>query len=404
MLRFAPSLTSDINIDDLRIALFNYIVSKQRDEGLAVRIENIDKDNNIDVDDKEILELLSLFGIEYSQLIYQSESIRFHSAMALQLIHDKKAFSCFCSSDWLEKKHAEAKKEKQVYKYDDACRNLSDELVIDNTNPFTIRIKGDDSFVIMNQDKTPTTCFASAIDDMLSDISLVIRADKHLGDAPKQEHIRNSLGYEKKIKYIHIPSVLAKNSKNISLKWLLKEGYLPSAISNYLISIGNKTPTKIFNISDAIEFLNINNISNSPALFDIESLKHINKEHLKNLDDVELSRYVGFADANIGKLAKFYLKEVSTTKELKSKIKPIFTTKEIPQEFMEISKTLTKVIENAPFCEEYDEFKRYIVKETDLKDEAIEKPLTYLLTGTQNTRDIAKIYRYIKHYIGEITR
>jgi len=50
-----------------------------------------------------------LFGIEYSQVINQSQNIRFHTAMALQLMHEKKAFSCFCSDEWLEKKYQESK-------------------------------------------------------------------------------------------------------------------------------------------------------------------------------------------------------------------------------------------------------------------------------------------------------
>ncbi len=90
MLRFAPSPTGDMHIDDLRVALFNYIVSKQRKEDFIVRVEDIDKEKNIEGKAEEIIALLALFGIEYSQIIYQSENVRFHSAMALQLIHNKK--------------------------------------------------------------------------------------------------------------------------------------------------------------------------------------------------------------------------------------------------------------------------------------------------------------------------
>ena len=108
MLRFAPSPTGDMHIGHLRVAIFNYITAKQRNEDFIVRIEDIDKETNIEGKDQEILDILALFKIEYSQLIYQSQNVRFHSAMALQLMHEKKAFSCFCSDDWLEKKRKEA--------------------------------------------------------------------------------------------------------------------------------------------------------------------------------------------------------------------------------------------------------------------------------------------------------
>ncbi len=423
MLRFASSPTGDMHIGDLRMALFNYIVSKQKDEDFIVRIEDIDKENNIDGKDKEILDLLALFDIEYSQVVYQSESIRFHSAMALQLIHDKKAFSCFCSNEWLKQKQEEAKEHKKVYSYDDACRNLPAELVIDNTNPFTIRInrpdktitvkdciKGNvdfepdavDSFTIMNQDKIPTYDFACAVDDMLSDISIVIDSEEDMSNSPKQDHVRSLLGYEKNIEYAHLPIIL--NDKEYGVKWLLEEGYLPSAISNYLISMGNETPKEVFDTKEAIEWFTLDNISKSPARFNIEELKHMNKEHLKNLDDTELSRYVGFADADIGRLAKVYLEEASTTKELKSKIEPIFAIKNIPEEFRESAKVLSKTIKNAPHFEQYSDFEKYIMQESGLKGKSLSKALRYLLTDAQNGPEIADIYKCIKNYIGEIIK
>ncbi|WP_373035335.1 glutamate--tRNA ligase [Sulfurimonas sp.] len=422
MLRFASSPTGDMHIGNLRVALFNYIVSKQRNEDLIVRIEDMDKEKNVEGKDEEILALLSLFGIEYTQVIYQSENVRYHSAMALQLVHEKKAFSCFCSKEWLEKKREEARDNKKEYSYDDACRNLPHELVIDNMNPFTIRlsrpdeaivindlIKGEvsfksdtiDSFVIMKQNKTPTYNFACAVDDMLSDISLVIRGEDHMDDTPKQEHVRKSLGYEKKVEYAHLPVIL---NDTFSVKWLLEEGFLPSAISNYLISIGNNTPQGIFDTTDAIEWFTLEALSKSPARFSLEDLRDINKEHLKNMDATELSRYVGFADASIGELAKVYLEEASTTKELKSKIEPVFAAKEIPQELSEAAKTMIEAIKSAPYFEEYNDFKNYIMKESGLKDEEFLKSLRFLLTGTKHGPDVAEIYKYLKNYIGEIIK
>jgi glutamyl-tRNA synthetase len=432
MLRFAPSPTGDMHIGNLRVALFNFIVSKQKKEDLIIRIEDTDKERNIEGKDQEILEILALFGITYSQVMYQSENVRFHSAMALQLIHEKKAFSCFCSPEWLEKKREEAKENKEAYRYDDACRNLPDELVIDNLNPFTIRlarpdstivvedlIKGSvsfepdavDSFIIMRQDKTPTYNFACAVDDMLSDISLVIRGEDHMSNTPKQDHIRKSLGYEKNVEYAHLPIILNDMGKKMSkrddassVKWLLEEGFVPSAISNYLILIGNKPPCEVFDLEDAIEWFNLESISKSPARFSMDLLRHINKEHLKKMDATELSRYVGFADANIGELAKIYLEEASTTKELKSKITTIFATKEMPQEFSEAAKIITQTIKDAPYFEEYDEFKNYVMKTSGLKGKDFFKPLRILLTGKENGPDLAMIYKYLKNYIGEIVK
>jgi glutamyl-tRNA synthetase len=412
MLRFAPSPTGDMHIGDLRVALFNYIVASQRGEDFIVRIEEINKENNIEGKDTEILDTLSLFGIEYTQVIHQSQNVRFHSAMALQLLHEKKAFSCFCSPEWLQKKRDEAADAKKAYKYDDACRNLHPELVIDNTNPFTIRINRPDatnvsfepdtvdSFVILRQDKTPTYNFACAVDDMLSDISLVIRSEDHISDTPKQEHIRTQLNYDKKIEYVHLPVI----DDSLSVKWLLEEGYLPEAILNYLISIGNQPPQKIFSLEQAKEWFDLSTISHSPARFNIDMLKDINKEHLKALDAKELSRYVGFADEEIGELARIYLEKIATTKELKAKIAPIFKQRVFPQEFAEQAQLMTKAIKSAPYFEEYEDFKNYVMKESGLQGEDYLKPIRILLTNSEHGPDVAEIYKYLKNYLGEIIK
>ena len=410
MLRFAPSPTGDMNIGDLRVALFNYIVSKQKKEDFVVRIEDIDKEKTIEGKDQEILDLLALFGIEYSQVIHQSQNVKFHTAMALQLLQDKKAFSCFCSDEWLEGKRNEAKANNIAYQYDEACANLPDELVIDNLNPFRVRIKKPidasndiDSFIIMHQDKTPTYDFACAIDDMLSDISIIIRDESYVLNAAKQEHIRSSLGYDKQMQYFYLPNILNTNESS-NIKWLLEQGFLPEAISNYLISTCISSPKEIFTIEESIEWLSLDDISKSPITFSIEALRDINLKHLLKLDAKELSRYVGFADEEIGKLARVYLTEVSTTKELKAKIAPIFAQKNIPDEFKEQSELIIETIKSAPFFDKYDDFKNYIMEKSDLEDKSFSKVFRYVLTGAGDGPDIVEIYKYLKNYIAEIVK
>ena len=413
MLRFATSPTSDMNIGNLRIALFNYIVSKQKEEDLIIRIEDTNKEKNIEGIDKETPELLGLFGIEFTQVIYQSESVRFHTAMALQLMHEKKAFSCFCSDEWIDKKREEAKYNKVKYRYDDACANLPAELVIDNLSPFRIRIvqpsEGEqrhlaepiDSFIILDQNKTPTYDFSCSVDDMLNNISIVICSENQIENTPKQIHIRESLEYDKQIEYVHVPLLI---DDTLSVKRLLEEGFLPEAISNYLISTGNDTPCEIFTLAEAIEWFDLKKMSCSPTHFDIGKLRHINHEHLALLDAKELSRYVGFADIEIGKLAKVYLEEVSTTQELKLKISAIFNDKDIPQELTEQVILIKERIKSAPYFEEYTDFIKYITKEKGIEEKNFFKALRLILTGATKGPDLENIYKYLKNYIGEIVK
>ncbi|MCG3679827.1 glutamate--tRNA ligase [Aliarcobacter butzleri] len=433
MLRFAPSPTGDMHIGNLRVAIFNYIVSKQLKEDLIIRIEDTDKERNIEGKDKEILEILNLFSIEYKTVFYQSDNLKYHQKMALQLMTQKKAFACFCSDEKLEELREESIKKGIPFRYDGFCENLSDEAVLNVNAPFTVRLKkpdhnikftdllkGDfdyapfdiDSFIILRQDKTPTYNYACSVDDMLMDISIVIRGEDHVSNTPKQIHIRDSLGYTKEIKYVHLPIILnaqtgkkmSKRDDASSVKWLIEQGFLPSAIANYLVLMGNKTPTEIFTLEEAIEWFKIENISKSSAKFDIDKLRFINRKHIENLDDMRLSKILGFADSDIGKLGKLFLEEASTVKEIKEKIEPIFATKTTLEGFENEFKAIKECLQKATYFDNYEDLKNYIVNETSLKGKSLFKPLRYILTGVENGPNLSDIYPLIKNYLGDIIK
>jgi len=427
MLRIALNMTEDMHIENLRIAIFNYILSVQREEPLLIRIEDMDKESSSPGKEKERFEILALFGIKYQQQQIQSDHIRFHRAMALQLLQDKKAFNCFCSPEILEKKRSLAKESNIAYQYDETCMKLSAEEIIDNENPFTIRlikalqsitvndmIQGEmtfnpedsDSFVLLNEDKFPTHTFACAVDDMLADISLVIQSDKYLSELPKQIAIHKALGYDKNIEYGHVPLIHFDSSSNqcFGIKWFLEEGYMPDAIANYLISLGNETPSEIFSLDEAVKWFDLKSLSKAPSLFDLDRLKYINREHLRGMDPKELSRYVGFADDEIGRLAKLYLEEASTLKELRAKIQAVFSPKNIPDEHAESCKTLRELTLKAPHFDDYDSYQSYLVEHSGLNEENIIKPLRILLSGSQSGPNLSELYLHIKNYIKEVVK
>ena len=428
MLRFAPSPTGDMNIGNLRVAIFNYIMSKQLNEDLIIRIEDTDVEKNIEGKDKEILEILNLFSIEYKSVMHQSDSLKYHQKMALQLMTQKKAYACFCSDSKLDELKEESIKDGKPFKYDGFCETLSDETVLNTNAPFTVRIKkpehnikftdllkGDfdyapfdvDSFIILRQDKTPTYNYACAVDDMIMDISLVIREEAHVSDTPKQIHIRESLGYTKEIKYVHLPIILnplTGENDTSSVKWLIDEGFLPSAIANYLVLMGNNTPTEIFTLEEAISWFKIENVSKDSAKFDIDKLRFINKKHLETMDDMRLSKILGFADTDIGKLGKVFLQEASTIKEIKEKIAQIFASKTSSEGFEEEFLKVKECLQKAPFFNDFEELKKYISKQTNLEDDNLLKPLRYILTAADNGPNISDIYPLIKNYLGEIVK
>jgi glutamyl-tRNA synthetase len=431
MLRFAPSPTGDMHIGNLRVAIFNYIVAKQRGEKYLIRIEDTDKERNIEGKDKEILEILNLFGIEYDEVVYQSNNFHLHREMANKLLKEKKAFACFCTEEDINYEREKAKIEKRPYRYSGKCENLDEktlkkyiaenkEYVIrikkpENNIKFNDLIKGEmefspfevDSFIILRKDKTPTYNFACAIDDMIYDITLVIRGEDHLSNTPKQIHIRKSLGYDKEIEYAHLPIILNEDGKKMSkrdnassVKWLLNEGFLPQAIANYLILLGNSFEREIFTLKEAIEFFDLTKISKAPAKFDIEKLKFINKEHLKKLNN--LSEILG-VNKIYEELLKILRDESSTLKEIKEKFDKIFE-KCLDNEFEKEREILKKEILENELEDNYDDFKKRLMNNTSLKGKKLFMPLRELLINEKHGPEIKDLYIAMKPYLKEVIK
>lgn len=434
MLRFAPSPTGDMHIGDLRVAILNYLIGQQRKQNFIVRIEDTDKLRNIEGKDTEIMQILEKFALTHHSVSHQSENLHIHQTLAIRLLEEGKAFVCTCTTEQLELDREEAKKNKMAYHYSGQCFDINkNELsqLKENGIPFVIRIKkpeheiiihdlikGDihtdpnavDSFVILRADSTPTYNFACACDDMLSGISFIVRGEDHLSNTPKQEHIKMLLGYDQEITYAHLPVILntegnkmSKHDDASSVKWMFEEGFIPDAIINYLLLLGYaQAPKEIFTLPEAIAWFNIKNISNASVKFEIDKLRFINREHLKLMDDKQLSTLFGFADESIGKLAKLYLREVSTVRGLESKIKSIFSPKDFEGEWHDQMKRMEEIIQNAPMIDDFNEFKAHIMKESGLEGKHLLKPLTLILTGAEHGPELSDVYPLIKAYLLEV--
>ncbi len=430
MLRFAPSPTGDMHIGNLRVAILNYLVAKQRGERFLIRIEDTDTQRNIEGKDQEILEILQKFGLEYDDVVYQSQNFSFHQNFAKKLLQEHKAFPCFCTPEELQAQRQKAKEQKRPYRYSGKCENSTLEEAAQKKEPFVVRIKkpqgpiafydlikGDlhfepkevDSFVILRADGRPTYNFACAIDDMLYDISLVIRGEDHVSNTPKQIHVQRALGYDKKIEYAHLPIILNSEGKKMSkresassVKWLLEEGFLPQAIANYLILLGNKTPKEVFTLQEAIEWFDLSALSKAPARFDMEKLRFINRAHLEKLTPQELAQKLGIHES-LGALAKLYLEEASTLKELKTKLDAIFGQKDFG-EFEKEAKILKEHILAMELPQSFESFKKELMAKSGLRGKRFFKPLRLLLTGAPHGPEISQLYPLLKDHIKGIVQ
>ena len=409
MLRFASSPTENMDINSLRIAIVNYLIAHQRNKKFSVRIDDMNKTNYIEGKDTEIMQILEKFALGHDSVFHQSEHLHMHQTFAIRLLEEGNAFVCTC---------------KQIQtSYSGRCENVDKSehtKLKESGTPFVIRLKkptesiifhdlilGDlistpdeiDAFVILNIDGTPTEVFASACDDMLSGITTVIEKETDFQNAARALHIKMQLGYTEETNYAHLPMMC-----NVpTMKALFEEGYMPDAIINYLLLLTNaNAPQEIFTLPEAIEWFKLEDIVKSSVTFDMDKLRYINREHLKRMDDKALSTLFGFADADIGKLAKLYLEEVSTIAELKAKIEAIFAPKDFQNQWANQMRTMETLIQDAPMFHDFSAFESHVMKESGLQGPAFFKALRLLLTGAQHGPKLSDIYPLIKPYIMEI--
>ncbi|AFI04211.1 glutamate--tRNA ligase [Helicobacter cetorum] len=436
MLRFAPSPTGDMHIGNLRAAIFNYIVAKQQNKPFLIRIEDTDKERNIEGKDQEILEILKLMGISWDKLVYQSHNLNYHRDMAEKLLKESKAFLCYASTEFLEQEKEKAKNEKRPFRYLDEWATLEK----GNHNNPVVRLKAPqnamsfndvikkevkfepyelDSFVLLRKDKSPTYNFACACDDLLYEISCIIRGEDHVSNTPKQILIQQALGSSNPITYAHLPIILdeisgkkmSKRDEASSVKWLLNQGFLPVAIVNYLITIGNKVPKEVFTLEEAIEWFNLENLSSSPAHFNLKYLKHLNHEHLKLLDDEKLLELTQIKDISLLGLLRLFIEESDTLLELKEKISLFLEPKDIVrtyenEDFKERCLVLFNVLKTMDFqaYSDFESFKKDSMNLSKLKGKDFFKPLRILLTGSSHGIELPLIFPYIQSHCKEILR
>jgi len=418
MLRFAPFPDGDMCISSLRVAILNYLTAQTNGEPFLVRIDDTDREKVVEGKDTEIMQIMEKFALKHDIVYHQSEHLRMHQTLALRLLEEDKAFICTCQSDSLSDQCSGICPQRSK----EELRKIKEQRI-----PFVIRLKapehdivitdvfGDDittvaneinNFAILNADNTPTSLFAAACDDMVDNISLIIRSAEQSRQSPKEHHIQAQLGYQADSSHLHIPPLFSATGEPISevtIKSLFEEGIVPDAILNYLLLLDlSDTPKEIFTLPEAINWFKLENLTKKAVEFDIGKLLDINREHLRKMDDKRLSSLFGFADADIGKLAKLYLDETSTINGLETKIKGVFAPKNFDNAWTEEMHTLQSVIIEAPMLNDYDTFKSYLLQKSKLEEADLDTPLRLLLTGTQEGPEISEIYPFIKPYLLEV--
>jgi glutamyl-tRNA synthetase len=313
--RFAPSPTGYLHIGGARTALFNYLLARQQHGTFILRIEDTDVERSTQASTDAILQAMDWLGLDYDEGPYfQSDRFELYRSEVERLLHEGKAYRCYCSTEELEKKREAALTAGGRLGYDGTCRNRQDQpadapYVVRfrtpqaGTTTFLDRIKGPisinneelDDLIIQRTDGTPTYNFVVVVDDADMRITLVIRGDDHINNTPRQIHIYEALGVPVP-EFAHVPMILGADKKRLSKRhgatsvMAYRElGFLPEALVNYLVRLGwSHGDQEIFTKAELIEKFSLENVGRAAGVFNPDKLLWLNEHYIKTGDPQRL--------------------------------------------------------------------------------------------------------------------
>lgn len=335
--RFAPSPTGYLHVGGLRTALFNFLIAKQSGGEFILRIEDTDRQRFVPDAEKQIIELLHAFGLDFDEgpgkdgghgPYVQSERLEIYHRYAAELLEKRSAYYCFCSSERLAEVRKNQEAQKQPPRYDGYCRELDLSVVqkkLEEKQPHVIRQKVprtgvteyedlvhgrvqfqnqllEDS-ILVKSDGYPVYNFANVVDDHLMEISHVVRGEEFLSSTPKHILLYQAYGWDAP-KFVHLPLLLDHNRKKLSKRMgdvavmeYVSKGYLKEAVLNFVAFLGwsPKTTQEIFSLDELLACFAIEKLNKSGAIFDTAKLDHINREWQKRLFAVDSAKIGEFA-------------------------------------------------------------------------------------------------------------
>ena len=326
--RFAPSPTGYMHIGNLRTALYEYLIAKHADGDFILRIEDTDQGRKVDDATDMIYRVMEQTGLAYDEgpdipgnvgPYVQSERLPIYKEYADKLVELGGAHYCFCDEEMVE--DAKQDGENEELGYLDPCKNIpleeakqrianGEKYVVRQTIPDTgitsfedevyghieVENAGLSEGVLLKSDGYPTYNFANIVDDHLMNITHVVRGNEYLSSTPKYNLIYQAFGWETPI-YIHCPPVmkdekhkLSKRNGDASYQDLIEKGFLNEAILNYIALLGwsPEGEQELFTLDELIQEFDVKRISKSGAIFDINKLKWMNSQYLKNKTTDEL--------------------------------------------------------------------------------------------------------------------
>jgi glutamyl-tRNA synthetase len=328
-LRFAPSPTGYLHVGGARTALFNWLYARRTGGAFVLRIEDTDLQRSSTDMVSGILESMNWLGLDWDEgpevggphaPYFQAARVDEHRKAAARLVASGHAYFCYCSPDDLKARRDAAEARGDAWTYDRTCRALSaDEIarreaagaprairfrVPDGRTAFDDVIRGRiefdhanlEDFVILRSDGYPTYHLSVVVDDVMMEITHVVRGEDHISNTPKQILIYEALGAPRPI-FAHVPLILGPDKKRLSKRHgatavgeYRSQGYLADAMVNFLALLGWSpgNDQELFTRDELVAVFTLDGISGGNAVFNPEKLDWFNQQHILRMPAAEI--------------------------------------------------------------------------------------------------------------------
>jgi glutamyl-tRNA synthetase len=328
--RFAPAPSGSLHVGNVRTGLFSWAFARHHGGAFVLRIEDTDASRVTEEAVQGAMASLRWLGIDWDEgpdaggphgPYRQSQRLDVYREHVARLLAQGDAYPCYCTEEELKERNAAAIARGDPPGYDGRCRSLTQEQRTARDaagTPHAIRfamperewvvqdlVKGEvrwaagqlRDFVLQRSDGSPVFLLAVAVDDLLMDITHVIRGDDLLASAPRNIAVIEALGGTAPA-YAHVPQVngpdgkpLSKRHGSTSVEAFREQGVLPEALMNELALLGwsKDAETTFVSREDLIASFELEHVSRNPARFDLQKLEFLNNHAIQGLDDDDLA-------------------------------------------------------------------------------------------------------------------
>ncbi len=327
--RFAPSPTGSLHVGSARTALYNFLYARHHRGAMVLRIEDTDLKRSTNAHDASIINDLAWLGLQADEgpdtggqhgPYRQSERSDLYETGVQQLLAAGLAYPCFCPQELLDQRKEQQLTRGEMPKYDRTCCRLSSaemetrlaageraairfrvpdgDITFDDLihGPITFSSDVIGDFIIKRTDDGFSYNFAVVMDDAGMEITHVIRGEDHITNTARQLMLFTALG-KPAPRYGHHSLILAPDGSKLSKRHGATSigdfkglGYLSGAIVNYLalLSWHPTDEREKFSLAELVEEFEMERVSKSPAIFDIQKLNWLNGLYIRDLDPIDL--------------------------------------------------------------------------------------------------------------------